>query len=183
MALSRRVLVVSRKTAYAMHVPAQLKRQQGVASILIVESHADTRDLYAEYFRWAGFTVEVSGTASYACELALTWHPNVIATSLILPDSDGSALCQRLKSDERTRDIPILIVTAHAFSADLVRARMSGADAVLTKPVLPRDLLAEATTLIRRSEHLRARSRAVRERVFKSVTRSKELLRRRRTRR
>jgi two-component system cell cycle response regulator DivK len=59
---------------------------------------------------------------------------------LSLPGIDGWEATRRLKADERTRDIPVIALTAHALASAHDRAREVGCDAVVTKPCLPREL-------------------------------------------
>lgn len=119
---------------------------------LLVEDDSDTRQMYAEWLGHSGFRVAEASTASEAIEIAQRLHPHVIATDIgLLGDVDGCVLCERLRSDFRTRSIPIIAVTAWAFGGHVERARRAGCDSVLIKPCLPKELLAEIQRLLGRT--------------------------------
>ena len=73
-------------------------------------------------------------TASRARRLALQYAPDLILLDLMLPKVDGLTLCQRLRRDERTSAIPILMITALGGIKDKVTGFNSGADDYITKP-------------------------------------------------
>ncbi len=102
-------------------------------------------------------------------------HPDVIVTETRLPGINGFDLCRLLRRDAQTRDIPIVVVTGDVFDADVSRARNAGADTVLTKPCLPEQLAAEIRRVLRQSDQLRARGRALREPGGISLARSTNL--------
>ena len=87
--------------------------------VLLVEDHADSREMYAMVLGFAGIDVHVAERASPAFDLAVALRPDVIVTDFTLrgPD-DGSALCRRLNADARTADIPVLVVTGSTRPAD-----------------------------------------------------------------
>ena len=115
---------------------------------LIVEDDADTREMYAEWLGFCGFTVIEASTAAEAVEKACTSRPDIITTDVALRGQDGCELCVQLKSDERTRTIPVVAVTAWAMGGQVERAWHAGCDSVLVKPVLPDALLAEILRIL-----------------------------------
>jgi two-component system, cell cycle response regulator DivK len=119
---------------------------------LLVEDHVETREMYAEWLMFSGFRVAEAATVEEAIEKTLSLRPHVITTDLGLPGSDGRELCQRLKADERTREIPVIAVTAWAIGNQVERARSAGCDSVLLKPCLPEDLLKEIQRLLKGSK-------------------------------
>src|SRR5262245_33094404 len=97
--------------------------------------------MYAEWLRQAGFMVEQAHNGLQALERAFEAAPDVVVTDLNIPGIDGYELTRRLRSDARTRTIPILAVTGYAaFAADPSRAARAGCDGVLSKPCSPDDL-------------------------------------------
>jgi signal transduction histidine kinase/ActR/RegA family two-component response regulator len=76
-----------------------------------------------------------------ALELATQHHPDLVLLDLHLPDIDGDEVLRRLKSDERTDDIPVIMLSADANERNAPRFRAAGASAYLTKPIRVRDLL------------------------------------------
>jgi CheY-like chemotaxis protein len=69
--------------------------------------------------------------------------PDVIVMDLNLPELDGWEATRRLKSDERTKAIPVIALTAHALASAHDKAMAAGCDSVVTKPCIPKDLEAE----------------------------------------
>ena len=117
--------------------------------VLLVEDDRDGRLMYAEWLQQSGFRVEQAHNGLQALERAYELIPDAILTDLHLPGIDGYELTRRLKTDERTRHIPILAVTGYApFTNDPSRADRAGCDAVLPKPCLPDDLEGTLRALI-----------------------------------
>lgn len=111
--------------------------------VLVVDDYADGREACAEYLAFAGFRISEAGTGEEALAKAFRELPAVILMDLSLPDVDGWECMRRLRADERTRATLILAVTAHALDEYARSAREAGADAVVTKPYLMPDLIAE----------------------------------------
>jgi CheY-like chemotaxis protein len=104
--------------------------------------------MYAEWLRFSGFRVAEAATSQEALARVHVIRPHIITTAIGLPGEDGWSLIVRLKADDRTRHIPIILVTAYVEPTLLPRARRVGCDAVLTKPCLPSRLLAEIERLL-----------------------------------
>jgi CheY-like chemotaxis protein len=116
---------------------------------LIVDRDADTRKLYAEYLKLAACIVEEAEDGREALAKAIAHLPNVIVTETRLPGISGIELCDLLRLDVGTRDIPIVFVTADVFY--VTRAQSLGPDAVLFKPCLPESVLSEIYRVLDRS--------------------------------
>jgi len=111
--------------------------------VLLVEAHADTRDLYAEYLRYAGFVVTTADTVAEATRLAASVDA-VVSGLCIERRMDGIALIAGVRAlDAPGPRLPVIIVTAHLLEADKRSALAAGADKVLTKPCSP-DVIAAA---------------------------------------
>jgi CheY-like chemotaxis protein len=76
--------------------------------------------------------------------------PDVIVMDLSLPVMDGWEATRRLKADERTRHIPIIVLTGHAVAGQARDARKAGCDAFLAKPCLPEMLVEKVQELLQR---------------------------------
>jgi CheY-like chemotaxis protein len=111
--------------------------------VLVVDDYPDGREACAEYLAFAGFRVTEAGTGEEALAKSFADTPHVILMDLSLPDIDGWECMRRLRADDRTRSALILAVTAHALDEYARSAREAGADAVITKPYLMPDLIAE----------------------------------------
>jgi two-component system, cell cycle response regulator DivK len=120
--------------------------------VLVVDCDAQTREMYVEWLSFSGFRVAEAAQADEAFEKAHTLQPSIITTGISLKEGgDGCMLCDRLKHDKGTREIPVLIVTAWALGGHVERARLAGCDGVLLKPCPPTTLLAEIKRLIKQS--------------------------------
>ena len=142
----------------------------------LVDPHADTRRMYAEYLERSSCIIEEADDGRAALAKAIYGRPDIIVTEMQLPGMNGFDLCSLLRQDVATRAIPIVVVTHDNFEADVMRVWQAGADAVLIKPCLPEDLLAEIQRLLARSAALRQRAGAVRERMRDQLAKSDRLI-------
>src|SRR5213593_3913999 len=112
--------------------------------ILVVDDDRDTREMYAEYFRWQGCDVREAADTGSALELAFECPPSVIIMDLSLPQIGGVEAVQRLRRDPRTASVPVIICTAYLPGDRAIRAlTAAGYNAYITKPVLPQELFTE----------------------------------------
>jgi two-component system cell cycle response regulator DivK len=117
--------------------------------VLIVEDDRDTREMYAESLAYFGLRVSEASDAHEALRKVRDRRPDIIATDIGLPGLDGYSFCALIKGDERTKKIPVIGVTAWAMVSEVQRAKVAGCDSVLTKPCLPKALLAEIQRLLK----------------------------------
>ncbi|MCS6842578.1 MAG: response regulator [Roseiflexus sp.] len=103
--------------------------------ILIAEDDAMNRDVIARRMRWEGFTITLAVNGSEALQLARTQMPDLILLDMGLPGQNGWDVARQLKSDEATRHIPIIALTAYALPEDRIRGLASGCDAYELKPI------------------------------------------------
>ena len=108
--------------------------------VLLVDDFQDNREMYAEYLSFCGFRVAEASNGHEALEKAFSLLPDVILMDLSLPGIDGWEATRRLKSDERTRRIPVVALTGHALAGHSKSAREAGCDAFITKPYAPAEL-------------------------------------------
>ena len=113
------------------------------ALVLIVEDFDDAREILSSMLQFYGFRVAEAVQGNEAVEKALRLLPDIVLMDLALPGMDGYQATRCLKSNPRTRKIPIIAVTAHALPEDEKKARDAGCDSFLTKPVHPTELLGE----------------------------------------
>ena len=122
---------------------------RGTTTVLLVEDHEDSRQMYAEFLRLQFHVVEaVDGLG--ALELMQQTAPDIVVTDLALPRMDGFELVQRMRADERLRHVPVIALSGFSGAEFETRARAVGSDVVLQKPCLP-DELARAVELAARS--------------------------------
>jgi two-component system, cell cycle response regulator DivK len=118
------------------------------ALVLIVEDDPETRRFYSDVLERAGFVVDQAHNGHQALEKAFKTRPCLVLMDIALPGMDGIDLCRRLRADARTRAVPILAVTGYGDRHYPDRARLAGADHVLTKPCDPTLLVSEARRLL-----------------------------------
>jgi CheY-like chemotaxis protein len=122
--------------------------------VLLVDRDPDTRALYAEYLKSAGWETQQAEDGRDALAKTYSAHPRIIITDTRLPFIDGYELCRLLRRTDETAALPIIVLTGDAYPAQIERARRAGADTVLTKPCLPDALAAEIQRLTDQSlEH------------------------------
>ena len=119
------------------------------AHVLIVEDHADTRSMYAEYLGF-DFDVSEAGDGLTALDSIAARVPDVIITDLALPRMDGYELITRLRADERHRAVPVIALSGYSGMEHDARMKAVAPDLVLQKPCLPEDLVTAITNLLRR---------------------------------
>jgi len=116
--------------------------------VLVVEDYPDAREMYMAYLQFSGFEVAEATNGLEAIEKAETLMPDIVLMDLALPRMDGWEATRRLKSNDRTRHIPVVALTGHALAGHAEGARLAGCDAFVTKPCLPDALVAEIKRLL-----------------------------------
>ncbi len=119
--------------------------------ILVVEDEADLAATLEYNLKRDGFAVRSARDGRQALAAAVDQPlPDLILLDLMLPDLSGTELCRRLRQDETTRDIPIIMVTAMANEVDRVVGFELGADDYVTKPYSNRELMLRIRAVLRR---------------------------------
>ena len=121
------------------------------ARILIVEDEPAIRELIAVNLRHAGHIPLLAADSAGARSEIDAALPDMVLLDWMLPDTSGVELARRLRADPRTRELPIIMLTARADENDKLHGFDAGADDYLTKPFSPRELLARIRALLRRS--------------------------------
>lgn len=118
--------------------------------ILVVDDEEDILELVRFNLKREGFNVRCSETGEDALRQAETAGVDLILLDLMLPGIDGLEVARRLKSDPRTRAIPVVMLTAKGEEADVVAGLELGADDYIVKPFSPRVLIARVKAVLRR---------------------------------
>ncbi|MES9901931.1 MAG: phosphate regulon transcriptional regulator PhoB [Sedimenticola sp.] len=120
------------------------------ALILIVEDEPAIREMVNFALGQGGFeTIEAEDAQAARRQLA-DRQPDLILMDWMLPGTSGIELTRELKQDERTRDIPVIMLTARGEEDDKVRGLECGAEDYVTKPFSPRELMARIKVILRR---------------------------------
>lgn len=120
------------------------------AKILIVEDEPAIQELLVFNVTQAGFIALRASDAEEAWRQIRDCAPDMILLDWMLPSTSGVVLARQLRSEARTRDIPIIMLTARGDERDKVLGLESGADDYITKPFSPRELMARIRAVMRR---------------------------------
>lgn len=120
------------------------------ATILVVEDEPAIQELLAYNLQQAGHLPLRAETAEQALALIHNALPDLVLLDWMLPGVSGIEFARRLRSEERTRSIPIIMLTARTGEQDKVAGLDTGADDYITKPFSPRELLARIKAVLRR---------------------------------
>lgn len=120
------------------------------ANILVVEDEPAIQELIAANLQLAGHSVLRAEDGEQALARVRDAVPDVILLDWMLPGLSGIQLARRFRADERTRDVPIIMLTARSEEVDKVAGLEAGADDYITKPFSPRELMARIKAVLRR---------------------------------
>jgi two-component system cell cycle response regulator DivK len=118
--------------------------------ILLVEDNEMNRDMLSRRLQRRGYEVLIAIDGQQGVTMAQSQSPDLILMDMSLPVLDGWEATRALKSSQRTKDLPIIALTAHAMSTDRERAMEAGCDDYDTKPIELTRLLAKMEALIER---------------------------------
>jgi len=120
-------------------------------SILIVDDEEAIREMIASALEMAGYNTIEAPDASTAHGLVIDKQPDLILLDWMMPDISGIELARRLKRDDLTKAIPIIMLTAKSDEDNKIQGLESGADDYITKPFSPRELVARLKAVLRRT--------------------------------
>jgi two-component system phosphate regulon response regulator PhoB len=120
------------------------------ATILVVEDEPAIQELISATLQHAGHRVMRAYSAEEAVPLVNGTLPDVVLLDWMLPGMNGIQFARRLRGEDRTRELPIIMLTARGEEQDKVAGLDSGADDYLTKPFSPRELVARIKAVLRR---------------------------------
>jgi len=118
--------------------------------ILAVDDEEDILELLRFNLTKEGFAVVCAASGEEALNLALSNRPDLILLDLLLPGMDGLEVARRLKKEDATKEIPIIMVTAKGEEADIVTGLEVGAEDYITKPFSRKVLIARVRAVLRR---------------------------------
>jgi len=116
--------------------------------ILVADDETHILHVVSLKLRNAGFNVLTARDGQEALELAQSEHPDLIITDYHMPQLSGLELCQRLKQDPTTRDIPAIMLTARGYHLEPHDTQESGILRMLSKPFSPRQLLTTVNEML-----------------------------------
>ena len=120
--------------------------------ILIVEDERDIADLVGFNLERAGYEVIKAHDGIAGAEMAIQQRPDLVILDLMLPGKDGYGVFKEIRRDSRSRDIPVIMLTARAQTEDRIQGLEAGADDYLTKPFSPKELMLRVQAVLKRSD-------------------------------
>ncbi|MEK6743800.1 MAG: response regulator transcription factor [Nitrospirota bacterium] len=130
--------------------------------ILVVEDEPDIASLVSYNLKKEGFAVTTVHEGGEALDAVKKKEFDLILLDLMLPGIHGMEVCRILRAGPKTKNIPIIMLTAKGDEADRVRGLETGADDYMTKPFSPRELIARVKAVLRRSGDNRKQDEVVR---------------------
>lgn len=121
-------------------------------TILIVDDEAAIREMVVMALEMAGYQCLEAAGAKEAHSLVVDSRPDLILLDWMLPDVSGIELARRLKRDQLTAEIPIIMLTAKGEEDHKIQGLETGADDYITKPFSPRELVARLKAVLRRTQ-------------------------------
>lgn len=119
-------------------------------NVLIVDDESSIRDMVQLSLELAGFAVRQAANAREAHAMILDERPDIVLLDWMMPETSGYELLRRLRKEELTADLPVIMLTARAEEGKRVQGLEGGADDYVTKPFSPRELAARIRALLRR---------------------------------
>jgi len=117
-------------------------------NILIVDDEEAIVLLLTTIFGLYGYSCQSCTNSLKAVEMATRIRPDIIMLDIAMPEKDGYEICQDLKANPATRDIPIIMLTALALNQDRKKGLEAGADGFIFKPFDPQTVMAEIAKLL-----------------------------------
>lgn len=118
-------------------------------TILIVDDNPANLEVLLTYLENVGFEVMVARDGKSAIKRAQYAHPDIILLDVVMPETDGFQICLQLKADERTKDIPVIFITALASPDNRIKGFEVGGVDYITKPIQHEEVFARVTTHLR----------------------------------
>ena len=124
--------------------------------VLVADDDEDIVRFVEVNLRLEGFDVVTANDGEQALQGAYELMPDLMLLDVMMPKLDGFVVCQRLRSDPRTKNMSVIMLTAKSLSADKVVGLTAGADDYMIKPFDPVELVARVKSALRRSREMRA---------------------------
>jgi DNA-binding response OmpR family regulator len=119
-------------------------------TILIVDDEEDVLDLLQLVFETSGFEVRRAATGKSAVSSAYEQPPDVVLLDVMMPEMDGWQVLRTLKGDERTRAVPVVMLSARAERRDKMIGLQEGAEGYIAKPFSPAEVVREVQSFLER---------------------------------
>jgi len=122
-----------------------------LSQILVVEDDPDIAELIGRYLEKAGHQVTRMSSGTMVMSHLRSAGADLVILDLMLPGMDGLLVCQAMRNDTSTADVPVIMLTARGEEADRIAGLELGADDYVTKPFSPKELVARVAARLRRT--------------------------------
>jgi len=126
--------------------------KNGTKRLLVVEDDRPIAELLKHHFTAAGFTVTATSDGDEALILIDEIKPDLVLLDWMIEGTSGIEVCRRLRRSSKTAKLPVIMLTARGEEDDRIRGLETGADDFVPKPFSPKELVARANALLRRSQ-------------------------------
>ena len=128
---------------------SQQKTSRG--TILVIDDEKDLIEMVRYNLDKEGFDVIAASDGKTGLEIAKKHKPSLVILDLMMPGMDGLQVCREMRADDRSRRVPVIMLTAKAAESDRIVGLEMGADDYVTKPFSPRELVARVKAVLRRT--------------------------------
>ncbi len=123
-------------------------------TVVLAEDDVDIRDLVQIVLEGLDLTVTAVGTGADALAACREVTPRLVLLDITMPGMNGLEVCREIRTDEKLRDLPIIIMTARAQASDVAAGIEAGADTYIIKPFGPIELREHVEALLDRSQNV-----------------------------
>ena len=120
-----------------------------MAKILVIDDSLTEREYLKKILESTGLQVLIATDGVEALEKLKTIQPDMIFLDIVMPRMNGYEVCRKIKADPKTTNVPVIICSAKAEEFDRYWGMKQGADAYITKPFRPKELLQTMKTLLK----------------------------------
>ncbi|MDG2989714.1 response regulator [Candidatus Synechococcus calcipolaris G9] len=120
-----------------------------MSTVLVVEDSAPQREMISELLAKSGLEVSIASDGMEAVDLLKDIKPDIVVLDIVMPRMNGYEVCRTIKSDPRTQDVPVVICSSKGEEFDRYWGMKQGADAYITKPFQPKELVGTIKQLLR----------------------------------
>lgn len=120
-----------------------------MTTVLVVEDSVVEREIISDVLAGSGFKVKTATDGEEALELLEQTCPDLVVLDIVIPKMNGYELCRQLRADPKTKDVPVVMCSTKNEQFDRYWGLKQGADAYISKPFQPRELVGTVKQLLR----------------------------------
>lgn len=120
-----------------------------MSKILVVDDSNTLREMISDLLKGSGMKIDVASNGIEALEKIEISRPDLVVLDIVMPGMNGYELCRKLKSDPKTQNVPVVLCSSKGEEFDRYWGMKQGADAYITKPFHPNDLIGTVKQLLR----------------------------------